>query len=98
VRRGEHRARGIERSGGEVQEIRGGEPEVDDVEVFALVERYRLTLSEVPVEVVNSSRSTVNVARDATRLVRDLVRIRRWGRLGYYEVGDGELPTRIEDV
>ncbi len=56
-----------------------------DVEVFHLVERYRLTLLEVPVEVVNSSRSTVNVARDAARLVRDLFRIRRWGRLGLYE-------------
>ena len=33
----------------------------------------------------NSSRSTVNVARDAARLVRDLFRIRRWGRLGLYE-------------
>jgi dolichyl-phosphate beta-glucosyltransferase len=37
-----------------------------DVEVFHLVERYRLSMLEVPVEVVNSSRSTVNVARDAT--------------------------------
>ncbi len=65
-----------------------------DVEVFHLVERYRLTLLEVPVEVVNSSRSTVNVARDAARLVRDLFRIRRWGRLGLYEadVDDELLP------
>lgn len=67
-----------------------------DVEVFALVERYRLTLSEVPVEVVNSSRSTVNVARDAQRLVRDLFRVRRWARLGYYEVDPSELPARID--
>ncbi len=66
-----------------------------DVEVFALVERYRLTLAEVPVEVVNSSRSTVNVARDAARLVRDLFRIRRWARLGYYEVSADELPPRV---
>jgi dolichyl-phosphate beta-glucosyltransferase len=65
-----------------------------DVEVFALVERYRLSLTEAPVEVVNSSRSTVNVARDALRLVRDLFRIRRWGRLGYYEVDPDELPER----
>jgi dolichyl-phosphate beta-glucosyltransferase len=67
-----------------------------DVEVFALVERYRLTLLEVPVEVVNSSRSTVNVARDAGRLVRDLFRIRRSARLGRYEVDPGELPPRVE--
>ena len=67
-----------------------------DVEVFALVERYRLTLAEVPVEVVNSSRSTVNVARDAARLVRDLFRIRRWARLGYYEAAPAELPPRVD--
>jgi len=65
-----------------------------DVEVFALVERYRLSLTEAPVEVVNSSRSTVNVARDALRLVRDLFRIRRWGRLGYYEADPDEMPER----
>ncbi len=63
-----------------------------DVEVFALVERYRLTLHEVPVEVQNSERSTVNVARDAFRLIRDLFRIRRWGRLGQYEVDPAEFP------
>jgi dolichyl-phosphate beta-glucosyltransferase len=63
-----------------------------DVEVFALVERYRLTLQEVPVEVQNSERSTVNVARDAFRLIRDLFRIRRWGRLGQYEVDPAEFP------
>ena len=63
-----------------------------DVEVFALVERYRLTLHEVPVEVQNSERSTVNVARDAFRLIRDLFRIRRWGRLGQYEADPTEFP------
>ena len=63
-----------------------------DVEMFHLIERYRLTLLEVPVEVVNSSRSTVNVARDAALLVRDLFRIRRWGRIGRYEVDVTELP------
>jgi dolichyl-phosphate beta-glucosyltransferase len=63
-----------------------------DVEVFHLVERYRLTMLEVPVEVVNSSRSTVNVARDALRLVRDLFQIRRWARIGRYEAEGDELP------
>lgn len=66
-----------------------------DVEVFHLVERYRLTLTEVPVEVVNSSRSTVHVARDAGRLVRDLFRVRTNARLGAYEVEESELPARI---
>ena len=69
-----------------------------DVEVFHLVERYRLTLREVPVEVVNSTRSTVNVARDAGRLVRDLFRIRRFGRIGLYEADTAELPLRTDGV
>lgn len=68
-----------------------------DVELFHLVERYRLTLIEVPVEVTNSSRSTVNVARDAWRLVRDLFRIRAFARLGDYEADvDAALPARSE--
>ena len=62
-----------------------------DVELFQLVERYRLTLTEVPVEVANSSRSTVSIARDALRLVRDLFRIRRSARLGAYEIGPDEV-------
>lgn len=66
-----------------------------DVELFHLVERYRLTLVEVPVEVVNSSRSTVHVVRDAARLVRDLFRVRAGARLGAYEVDPDELPARI---
>ena len=48
-----------------------------DVELFHLAERYELSLVEVPVRVQNSERSTVRVARDAARLVRDLFRIRR---------------------
>jgi dolichyl-phosphate beta-glucosyltransferase len=66
-----------------------------DVELFHLVERYRLTLVEVPVEVANSSRSTVHVARDAVRLVRDLFRVRAAARLGAYEVDPDELPARM---
>ncbi len=67
-----------------------------DVELFHLVERYRLTLTEVPVRVVNSSRSTVHIARDALRLLRDLFRVRAFARLGDYELdgSDGLPPTR----
>jgi dolichyl-phosphate beta-glucosyltransferase len=61
-----------------------------DVEVFHLVERYRLTLVEVPVTVVNSSRSTVRLARDTSRLLADLFAIRRHARLGDYELAPGE--------
>lgn len=65
-----------------------------DVEVFHLVERYRLSLLEVPVRVTNSSRSTVKVLRDAYRLVRDLFRIKRWARLGVYDLRPDEaLPV-----
>ncbi len=57
-----------------------------DVEVFHLVERYGLSLAEVPVQVVNTQRSSVRVVRDAARLVRDLFRIRTWAATGVYEV------------
>ena len=66
-----------------------------DVELFHLAERYRLSLCEVPVEVVNSSRSTVHVVRDTWRLVRDLFRIRRIGRAGGYEVTAAEMPPTL---
>jgi len=68
-----------------------------DVEVFHLAERFRLTLREVPVEVVNSSRSTVHVVRDTWRLVRDLFRIRRIGRTGGYETSAADLPPTLAD-
>ncbi|MFN8050816.1 MAG: glycosyltransferase [Acidimicrobiales bacterium] len=64
-----------------------------DIEVFHLVERYRLTLSEVPVELSNSTRSTVHVVRDTTRLVRDLFRIRSVAHTGGYELEAGELDS-----
>ena len=57
--------------------------------MFHLVERYRLSLAEVPVRVENSSRSTVHVVRDALRLVRDLFRIRSWAALGVYDLEPG---------
>lgn len=63
-----------------------------DVEVFHLVERYRLTLTEVHVEVENSQRSTVHVVRDAARLLIDLVRVRQNDRVGVYDIDDTTLP------
>jgi putative flippase GtrA len=56
-----------------------------DVELFVIAERNGLAVTEVPVEVANSSRSSVRVVRDAARLVRDLFRIRRWAREGAYQ-------------
>lgn len=55
-----------------------------DVEIFHLAERYGLVLREVPVEVSNSTSSTVHVVRDASLLIRDLFRIRWWARAGCY--------------
>ncbi len=55
-----------------------------DVELFHLVERWRLSLAEVPVEVENSERSTVRAVRDGVRLVADLVRVRQRARRGGY--------------
>ena len=68
-----------------------------DIEVLHLVERHRLTLVEVPVEVANSARSTVDAARDAGRLVADLFRIRHWSATGAYEA-EGDLPPVLGDV
>jgi glycosyltransferase involved in cell wall biosynthesis len=72
-----------------------------DIELLHLVERHDLSLVEVPVEVSNSTRSTVRVVRDAARLVRDLFRMRHWAATGAYEAGgEGgpELPLLAVDA
>jgi putative flippase GtrA len=56
-----------------------------DIELFVIAERDRLAVTEVPVHVQNTERSTVKVVRDAVRVVRDVFRIRRWARRGDYE-------------
>lgn len=61
-----------------------------DVEVIHLVERFGLSLEAVEVEVVNSDRSTVHVARDALLLLADLVRIRRGDANGAYDLRPAE--------
>lgn len=69
-----------------------------DVEVFLLVERYGLSLSEVPVRLSNSARSTVHVVRDAARLLRDLFRIRAWAAIGVYDLhADEALALQAPD-
>jgi glycosyltransferase involved in cell wall biosynthesis len=72
-----------------------------DVEVFHLVERYHLSLTEVPVTITNSGRSSVNVARDALGLVRDLFRVRQWAAEGRYDLTGDDLlgrPTPTEGL
>ena len=66
-----------------------------DIEVLHIVERHQLSLVEVPVEVVNTRRSTVREGRDAGRLLLDLARIRRWSAEGAYEAR-GDAPPIIE--
>jgi hypothetical protein len=66
-----------------------------DIEVLHLVERHQLSLVEVPVEVVNTRRSTVREGRDAARLLLDLTRIRRWSAEGEYEAR-GDAPATLD--
>ena len=67
-----------------------------DVELFHLVERWRLSLAEVPVEVENSERSTVQLLRDGIRLVVDLVRVRQRARNGDYPEAPAPEATVFE--
>jgi putative flippase GtrA len=66
-----------------------------DVELFHLAERYRLSLAEVPVELANSTTSSVRVGLDAVRMLRDLFRVRRWAAAGRYDLdpADERLTT-----
>ena len=68
-----------------------------DIEVLHLAERHQLSLVEVPVDVANSSRSSVHAARDAGRLIVDLFRIRHWSAAGAYEAAD-DLPPVLDAV
>jgi dolichyl-phosphate beta-glucosyltransferase len=62
-----------------------------DVEVFHLVERYQLSLTEVPVQLVVAEGSTVRVGVDAASMVADLFRVRLWGGQGLYDATPEEL-------
>jgi len=61
-----------------------------DVELFHLIERYRLSLLEVPVALANSQTSTVRVGVEGVRMLRDLFRVRRWASAGVYDLGGQE--------
>ncbi|MDW3217980.1 MAG: glycosyltransferase [Acidimicrobiales bacterium] len=65
-----------------------------DIEILHLVERYGLSLKEVPVEVVNSETSTVRALHDGLAVGRDILRIRRIARRGGYpSLSTDALPT-----
>lgn len=55
-----------------------------DIEIFHLVERWRLTLKEIPMSVAETDASTVNLVSDTMQLLADLLRIRRWSARGVY--------------
>ena len=65
-----------------------------DIEVLHLVERHGFSLVEVPVRLQMGERSTVRLARDTLRLLRDLWRIRHWSATGAYEL-PGSAPPPV---
>ncbi len=69
-----------------------------DVELFHLVERYRLSLYEVPVTVENSERSTVRLVADTRQLFADLFRVRRWAARGVYDLDPSTIDLPAPNV
>ena len=69
-----------------------------DIEIFHLVERWRLTLKEIPMTVAETDSSTVNLVRDTMQLLADIGRIRRWSARGVYTDPEAllGLPAPIE--
>jgi glycosyltransferase involved in cell wall biosynthesis len=65
-----------------------------DVELFHLIERYRLSLLEVPVDLANSETSTVRVGVEGVRMLRDLFRVRRWASSRAYDL-EGQEPGLV---
>ncbi len=62
-----------------------------DIEIFHLVERWRLSLIEVPMTIAETERSTVKIFSDTAELFADLGRIRRWSARGEYR--EDQLPA-----
>ena len=60
-----------------------------DIEIFHLVERWRLTLKEIPMTISETNESTVRLVADTMQLLRDLLLIRRSSARGLYGDGSG---------
>ena len=71
-----------------------------DIEIFHLVERWRLTLKEIPMSVAETDSSTVNLIGDTLQLLVDIGRIRRWSARGVYPDAAAleRLPMPIEQT
>ncbi len=68
-----------------------------DIEILHLVERYGLTMVELPVEVVNSDTSTVKAVRDGIGVLIDILRIRWAARRGRYPAHGRIAPSPSSD-
>ncbi|HVA44096.1 MAG TPA: glycosyltransferase [Acidimicrobiales bacterium] len=65
-----------------------------DVEIFVLVDRLGLSLTDVAVELTNSRRSSVRVVPHSLGMLRDVARV-RWGLArGHYSIGGRSGPAR----
>ena len=56
-----------------------------DVELFVLAKVFGIGVTEAPVQIRNVETSSVRMGRDSQRMIRDLLRIRRWVANGTYE-------------
>lgn len=65
-----------------------------DVELFHMVERYRMSCIQVPVMRRPSVSSTIRLGPHAIQMVRDLLRIRRWSRQGAYDLTGEDADLR----
>ena len=55
-----------------------------DVELLYLARRWSLRIDRIPIEMTHASGSSVNLARDSARMLRDIARIRIRGERGLY--------------
>ncbi len=65
-----------------------------DLEALALARRLGLRIAEIPVEWTDDRRTKINPIRDAFRITREFLKIRRAFRRGDYDTGDGLKKLR----
>jgi len=64
-----------------------------DVELLYVAHRRGTPIEEVPVVWRHAPGSKVGLLSDPLRMLRDVWRVRRWYRAGYYETGSGPAPA-----